>query len=163
MAPKSQSESLAEAELDLEIRELQARDEWWGSSASQSNGCCFDATIFQQFFAMGTAQALQQMSAMQRELGNSCETQHQPAPVTLVPVTPVPVTLVHFPEEGDENEKRVVTSDFQCQSVAMKGFCLFLMLLCLQGTQVTAMETSSIHLEKHKEVEADRFARKQWR
>ena len=44
---KIQSESFAEAELDLEIRGLQAGDDRQGSSASQSNGCCFDTSIFQ--------------------------------------------------------------------------------------------------------------------
>ena len=33
-----------------------------------------------------------------------------------------------------------------------------LMPLCFQGMQVKATETCSIHLEKEKEVEADRFA-----
>ena len=44
----------------------------------------------------------------------------------------------------------------------MKGFLLvlFLILLCLQGIQVKALKTSSAHLEKEKEVEADRPARR---
>ena len=49
-----QLESVAEAELDMDIKGLQAGDEWRGSSASQCNGCCFDTTVFQQFSAMGT-------------------------------------------------------------------------------------------------------------
>ena len=60
--------------------------------------------------------------------------------------------------------QRVMHVDRQCQGVALKGFRLdlFLMLLCLQGVaQVKAMETSSIHLEKEMEVEADRFAPRQ--
>ena len=55
--------------------------------ASQSHGCCFDIAIFQQLFAMGAEQALQQ----------NLETQHQPAPAT----------PVHVPEGGgDENEEQ---------------------------------------------------------
>ena len=37
---------------------------------------------------------------------------------------------------------------------------LFLALLCLQGTQVKAMETRSCHPEKEMEKEADRSARR---
>ena len=51
----------------------------------------------------------------------------------------------------------------QRQGTAMKGFqlVLFLILLSLQGMQVKATETSSIHLEKEMEQEANSFARKE--
>ena len=55
---KIQVESLVEAERDLEITGLQAGDGRRGCIASQSNGCCLDASIFQQFVAMGAEQAV---------------------------------------------------------------------------------------------------------
>ena len=63
---KKQKESMGEVELDEETRGLQAGDERRGSSASQSHGCCSDTAIFQQLFALGTKQALQQTSTFQR-------------------------------------------------------------------------------------------------
>ena len=57
-----------EKESIAEARGFQARDERRGTNASQSNGCCSDTTLFQKLFAMGTEQALQRMSAMQRQL-----------------------------------------------------------------------------------------------
>ena len=61
------AETWVEAELDLEITGLQAGEGRRGSNASQSNGCCFDATILQQYVAMGAEQAMQQTSATQGE------------------------------------------------------------------------------------------------
>ena len=55
---KIQAESLVEAERDLEITGLQAGDGRRGCIASQSIGCCLDASIFQQFVAMGAEQAV---------------------------------------------------------------------------------------------------------
>ena len=53
-----QAKSLVEAERDLEITGLQAGDGRRGCIASQSNECCLDTTIFQQFVAMGAEQAV---------------------------------------------------------------------------------------------------------
>ena len=60
-------------------------------------------------------------------------------------------------------EQRVVKMVRQRQGAAMKGFqlVLSLILLSFQGIQVKATETSSIHLVKEMEKEADRFARKE--
>ena len=78
-----QAESLVETERDLEIRGLQAGDGRRGSIASQSHGCCLDATIFKQFVAMGAEQAVYQISAIQGDLSNILEVQYQPLPVKM--------------------------------------------------------------------------------
>ena len=120
--------------MDLEIRGLQAGDGRRGSNASQSNGCCFDATISQQFLAMGTEQAVQQISAMYRQFSKSFETQRQTAPVT-----PVHVSQRKIGDEGgEENEEE--------QRKSASGV-----------TQVKAMEKSSTHQEKEMEVVAERL------
>ena len=106
-----------------------------GSSASQSNGSDF----------------LGQFSSRQDQA------QHQ-----LAPVTPV-----HVLERGEENEEEqrqkasIRESGTPVPMGAMKGFrlVLFLILLCLQETQVKARETSLVHLEEM-EVEADRSRRR---
>ena len=98
---KIQEEALVEAALDLEIRGLQAGDGRRGSDASQSIWCCFDAAIFQQFLAMGTEQAMQQISAMYREFSKSFEAQHQTAPIT-----PVHVSQRKIENEGGEERGR---------------------------------------------------------
>ena len=139
---------MAEVELDGELRGLQVGDEMRGSSASQSNGCCFDTTVFQQLFATGTEQALQQIAAVKKEPTENLETQHQPAPAT----------PVHVPEGGGgdekEEEQREKSAESpngvnQRQEAVMKGFrlVLFLILPRLQGMQMKATETSSTHLE----------------
>ena len=58
-------------------------------------------------------------------------------------------------------KRRFAKVDRQCQGAAMKGFRLvvFLILLCLQETQVKARGTSLVHLEEM-EVEADRSGRR---
>ena len=75
-------DSVAEAELDEEIRGLQAGDERRGSSASQAHGCCLDAGLLQQFVTMGAEQAMLQLSVLHGELRKIFEVQRQPAPVT---------------------------------------------------------------------------------
>ena len=47
--------------LEEEIQALQAGEERRGSCASQSNECCFDPAMVEQFTTMGAAQALQQL------------------------------------------------------------------------------------------------------
>ena len=56
-----QKASLAEAELDGEIRNVQAGEERRGSCAYQPNGCCFDPAVEEHSFTMGAAQAWQQL------------------------------------------------------------------------------------------------------
>ena len=142
-----QKESVAEAELDEEIRGVQAGGERRGSSAAQAHGCCFDAGLSHQ------RKAMQQLSVLHGELSN----------------TKVPQGKVE--EEGgegneEEQRRRAASREHghQCQGAAMEGFLLvlFLILLHLQGRHVKAMETSLVHLEKEMEVEADRFARQSW-
>ena len=119
----------------LEVRGLQAGDGRRGSNASQSIWCCFDAAVFQQFLAMRTEQAVQQISAMYREFSKSFETQHQTAPVT-----PVHVSQIKIEDEGGkENEEE--------QRMSASGV-----------TQVKVMEMSSTHPEKEMEVVSDRLA-----
>ena len=153
------------AEVEPDGGGLHVGDEMRGSSASQSNGCCFDTTVFQQLFAMATEHALQQIAAVKKEPTQILETQHQPAPAT----------QVHVPEGrgGDEKEEeqREKSAESpngvnQRQEAAMKGFrlVLFLILPRLQGMKMKATETSSTHLEREKEKEADMFAgREVWR
>ena len=52
-----QAKLLVEAQLDMDIRGLQAGDGKRGSNASWSNGCCFDPAVVEQFVTMGAAQA----------------------------------------------------------------------------------------------------------
>ena len=91
MAKKT--ESLVEAELDLGIRGLQARRR--SSSASQSNGCCMDRAFLQNFVTSGADLARQQHVFLRSEFGKMHGMQHHRAPVT----------PVHVPEGGDENEE----------------------------------------------------------
>ena len=77
---------------------------------------------------------------------------------------------MHVPERGegrDENEeeqRRTVASRQMGQPVPgrsqrrVSDWLCFLILPCLQGMQVKAMETSSIHLEKEMEKDAHSFA-----
>ena len=80
------TETLVEAELDLEIMGLQIGEGRRSINASESNACCFDATIRQQIVAMGAEQAMQQIASYFREFINRFEVQYQPAPVTPVHV-----------------------------------------------------------------------------
>ena len=57
----------AAAELDNEIQALQAGEETKDSSASQSNGCCFDPTIWEQVFAFGETRTASFIQFMQQE------------------------------------------------------------------------------------------------
>ena len=109
---------------------------------------------------MGATQAWQQLSFFQGEVSRVFgPQQHQ-----------VPATLVHIPEGGEggddieEEQRRRAASrqNGQCQEAALKGFqlVLFLILLSHQGIQVKATETSSTHLQREMEKEADSLARK---
>ena len=91
--------SMADVELNEEIRNLQAGDERRGSCALQSNGCSFDpAVVLEPYITMGATRAWRQLSLIQAELSRVLGVQqHQ-----------VPATLVHMPERGgrgDENEE----------------------------------------------------------
>ena len=55
---KSQRIYLAEADLDEEIRNLQAGEERRNSCASRSNGCCFDSTVVEQLFTFGSSTSM---------------------------------------------------------------------------------------------------------
>ena len=59
-----QAESLVETDFDMESRGLQEGDGRNGSHASQSNGCCFDSAMVEQFVSMEAGQAGQQLSAL---------------------------------------------------------------------------------------------------
>ena len=72
MAKHIQSQSMVEAELDLEIRALQAGKGRRGRNASQSNGCCFEAVLFPHLSALQVTKIF--------------EVPHQPAPVIVVHV-----------------------------------------------------------------------------
>ena len=76
-----QKESVAEAELDEEIRGLQAGEERRDSSASQLSGCCMDPTFF---LTSGADLARQQIMFLQNEFEKTYGAQHRPAPVTPV-------------------------------------------------------------------------------
>ena len=91
---KIQRASVAKAELDVEIRGLQAGDEKRGGT-SQSNVCCMDPAFLQHFLTPATALAIQQLVLLQTEFGKKYVTQHH-----LAPVTPV-----HVPEGGEENDE----------------------------------------------------------
>ena len=59
------------------------------------------------------------------------------------------------------DERRVVIWVNHREEAASKGFRLVLSLISLQGMQVKATETISVHSEREMEKEADRFARKE--
>ena len=99
------TKTLVEAELDLEIMGLQAGEGRRGINASESNECCFDATIRQQIVAMGAQQAMQQIASYVREFINSFEVQYEPAPVT----------PVHVPKEQSQER---IGRDIQARSRA---------------------------------------------
>ena len=75
----NQKESMAEAELDEEIRGLQAGDGRRGSNASQSNGCGMDPTFLHSFFTSGADLARQQLMFPKSECGKTHGAQHQQA------------------------------------------------------------------------------------
>ena len=79
--------SCGRADLDEEIRILQAGEERRGSCASQSNGCCFDPAVVEHFITMGAAQAWQQLAFIEGEVSRVYGGQHQPAPATAVHVS----------------------------------------------------------------------------
>ena len=58
-----QKESVAEAELDEEIKGLQAADERGGSSASESAGCCMGPTSLRSFLTPGADLAWQHLKS----------------------------------------------------------------------------------------------------
>ena len=68
------------AELENEIQNLKASEERRGSSASQSNGCSLDLAILEHFFAMGGAQAMQQVTFLWGEVSGVLGVQHRPEP-----------------------------------------------------------------------------------
>ena len=68
LSEKSVDSRTAAAELENEIQNMQAREERRGSSASQSNGCCFDAAILEKLTAMGAAEAMQQLTYLQQDV-----------------------------------------------------------------------------------------------
>ena len=66
LSKKVDSNRMAAAELEDELRGLQAGEERRGSNASQVNECCLD-TVAEQLFTMGAAQAKHQArSSVQR-------------------------------------------------------------------------------------------------
>ena len=74
---KSQRIHSAEADLDEEIRILQAGDERQTSCASQTNGCCFDPAVVEQFITMGAGLARQQTAFIHGEVSRVLVGQHQ--------------------------------------------------------------------------------------
>ena len=65
-----QKASLVKAELDEEIRNLQAGEERRGSCASQFDRCCFDPTVVEQPITMGATLAWQQLAFIQGEISS---------------------------------------------------------------------------------------------
>ena len=55
------------AELEVEIQAPQAGEERRGSSASQSNGCCFDPAVLEQVLAFRETRAANCIHFMQQE------------------------------------------------------------------------------------------------
>ena len=79
LGQKIQKTSLAEVELDDEIRNLQAGDERRGSP----NGCCFDpAVVLDHYGAMGATQAWHRLSFLQEELSRVFGAQQHQVPAT---------------------------------------------------------------------------------
>ena len=141
---ENQKEPMAETELDEELRDLQAGDERRCSNASQSNGCCMDPAFLQNFVAtgadlVGQTAAFASLKRVWKSVWNAAS-----------------ANATSWRREKEEKktrrsskeERRVAPGNNQRQGTAMKGFqvVLFLILLCLQGLQVNAMETSSFHL-----------------
>ena len=69
LGQRIQKTSLAEVELDDEIRNLQAGEEIRGSCASQSNGCSFDPAVVQELYITMATQAWQQLSSKDKSAG----------------------------------------------------------------------------------------------
>ena len=164
LCQKIQKASMAEVELDEEVRGLHAGDERRGSSASQSNGCCFDSAMVELLVTMGAAQRWQHLSSLQGKLSRAYGVQHQP-----VPATPVHVPKVGGGGDENEEEQRRRAARRQLGPPAPRGrnegfrLTLFLILLSLQGMQVKATETSPTHVEREMEREAARFTGKEVR
>ena len=74
---KINAETFNEAKLDFEISELREGEGTPGSNASQSNECCFDSALLEQFIAMGTERVKQQFAILRSELDSAA-----PAPAT---------------------------------------------------------------------------------
>ena len=110
------AESLVEAELDLEISGLHARDGRSGSMHRSQTGC-FEQ---QQISAI-------QVPALQGELSKRFAVQHQPAPV-LRCMSPKGRRKMRKEKKTrrSRGNQRVEISDRQCQGFATKGFQLAL-------------------------------------
>ena len=79
LAQKSRRIRLEEEDLDEEIRILHAGEDRRGSCESQSNGCCFAASIppfLEQLFTLEATHARQQTQALQEEFNNGFEELH---------------------------------------------------------------------------------------
>ena len=95
------------------------------SCASQSNRCCNDATVVEQLFTSGAAQACQQLQALHEELNKRFE------------VLPQPPQCTHREEEKEETKMRrnrrkeqpVARWVNQRQGAATRGFRLVLLLI----------------------------------
>ena len=74
LSEKSADCRKAAADLDVEIQALQAGDERRGSSASESNRCCFDPATWEQVFAYGVTQAESFIQFTQLEFGRRYRT-----------------------------------------------------------------------------------------
>ena len=78
LSEKSGDSRKAAAELGDELQNLQASEKRRGSSASQSNGYCFEPATLEQFPTMGAAQAMQQLACLQAEVSRVFGGQHRP-------------------------------------------------------------------------------------
>ena len=123
---KSQRIHSAEADVDEEIRILQAGDERRTSCASQTNGCCFDPAVVEQFITMGAGQARQQTAFIHDEVSRVLGGQHQQQQAQ-------PPRCTHREEEKGERkwrrsrgreqlEAKVVTWDRRRQGGRHSGF-----------------------------------------
>ena len=74
LSEKSADCRKAAADLDVEIQALQAGEERRGSSASQSNRCCFDPATWEQVFAYGETQAESFIQSTQQEFDRRYKT-----------------------------------------------------------------------------------------
>ena len=86
LVQKSQRIHPAEADPDEEIRVLQAGDERRNSCASQTNGCCSDPAVMDQFITMGAGQARQQKAFIHGEVLRVYGGQHQQQQAPATPV-----------------------------------------------------------------------------
>ena len=140
-----QAESLVEAELDVEIRGVQAGEGRKGSSASKSLGCCKDPAFLHNFLAISLrfsktiSERRMECSPRQRQFQGSFSSGRK-----------------EMSTMRSERNQRLAKMDHQCQGAATKAFqrALCLVLLCFQGTeQVKATEMSLIRPEKKMKVD----------